>query len=87
MTLDATMHVASCTKLVTAIACLQLVEMGKLSLDDPKDVENYAPEVTNVKIVYRENEIFKFRAPAKKITLRMLLNHTSGYGLAVLPPL
>lgn len=32
--------IASCTKLVTAIACMQLVEQGKVKLDD--DASQYA---------------------------------------------
>lgn len=40
MTLDTLFYLASCTKLVTAIAALQLVEQGKLRLDDPDQVSN-----------------------------------------------
>jgi CubicO group peptidase (beta-lactamase class C family) len=38
MTLDTIFYIASCTKLVTVIAALQLVEQGKLRLDDPEQV-------------------------------------------------
>lgn len=34
--------IASCTKLITAIAAMQLVEQGKLELDDAEQVEIYA---------------------------------------------
>jgi CubicO group peptidase (beta-lactamase class C family) len=40
MTLDTMFYIASCTKLVTTIAALQLVELGKLHLDEPKQVCN-----------------------------------------------
>jgi CubicO group peptidase (beta-lactamase class C family) len=34
MTLDSIFWIASCTKMITGIACMQLVEQGKLWLDD-----------------------------------------------------
>lgn len=83
MTSDTITHILSCTKLVTAIAVLQLVETGKISLDDPAMVVKHLPEVAAAKVVNREDGIFKFRAPRNKITVRMLLNHTSGYGYSV----
>jgi CubicO group peptidase (beta-lactamase class C family) len=43
MTLDTIFYIASCTKLVTAIAALQLVEQGKLHLDDPEQVCGPSP--------------------------------------------
>lgn len=43
MTLDHTFWIASCTKMITGIACMQLVEQGKLALDDVELVEKIAP--------------------------------------------
>ena len=43
MTMDNVFWIASCTKIVTGIACMQLVEQGKLSLDDSDQVEKLAP--------------------------------------------
>ena len=43
MTLDHTFWIASCTKMITGIACMQLVEQGKLALDDGDLVEKLAP--------------------------------------------
>lgn len=43
MTNDTVFWIASCTKMITGIACLQLVEEGKLSLDDVDIVEKLAP--------------------------------------------
>ncbi len=40
--------IASCTKLITAIAVLQLVEQGKVKLDD--SVEKILPELANLKM-------------------------------------
>ena len=39
MDLDSVFWIASCTKMVGGIACLQLVEQGKLSLDDGDQAE------------------------------------------------
>ncbi|PKL41261.1 MAG: hypothetical protein CVV44_01100 [Spirochaetae bacterium HGW-Spirochaetae-1] len=57
--------VASFTKTFTALAALQLVERGKMSLDEP--VNNYYP-------AYLEND----QLVTRQITLRDLLTHTSG---------
>lgn len=43
MTMDSVFWIASCTKMITGIACMQLVEQGKLSLDDAELVEKLAP--------------------------------------------
>jgi CubicO group peptidase (beta-lactamase class C family) len=34
MTMDSVFWIASCTKMIGGIACMQLAEQGKLSLDD-----------------------------------------------------
>lgn len=64
--LSATPHtlygIGSVTKSFTAIAILQLMEKGKLHLDDP--VEKYAP--------------LKLRAFKERVTIHHLLTHTSG---------
>jgi hypothetical protein len=49
ITLDSVFHIASCTKLITGIACMQLIEQGKLSLDDPKLVYTICPELERMK--------------------------------------
>lgn len=43
MTLDNVFWIASCTKMITGVACMQLVEQGKLALDDADQVEKLAP--------------------------------------------
>jgi beta-lactamase class A len=43
MTADHVFWIASCTKMITGIACMQLVEQGKLRLDDVDLVEKLAP--------------------------------------------
>jgi hypothetical protein len=43
MTLDNVFWIASCTKMITGVAAMQLVEQGKLALDDVDLVEKLAP--------------------------------------------
>ena len=77
MTLDTVFWVASCTKMITGIAAMQLVEQGKLSLDDVEQVERLAPELKAVKVLEKSAD-GKLSLVDKKqgITLRMLLTHT-----------
>jgi len=83
MTTDTVGFIASCTKLVTAIAILQLVEKGQTSLDDPEVVAKILPEIAALKILEGTAPNFTYRSPTKKITLRMLLDHSSGLSYAV----
>lgn len=57
---------------------MQLVEQGKLALDDADLVERYCPELKTVRILKGCDENGKAETVAKKnrITLRMLLSHT-----------
>jgi CubicO group peptidase (beta-lactamase class C family) len=64
---------ASCTKLVTAIACMQLVEQGKLALDDGDQLETLCPYLRSVQVVELDGSRVD---KCQKITLRMLLTHT-----------
>ena len=66
--------IASMTKAITSVAILQLVESGKISLDD--SVSKYIPEIRDLKIITETN----FKEPVKAITIRNLLSHTSGIG-------
>jgi len=58
-------YIGSCTKSFTALAAMQLVEQGKLDLDAP--VQRYLPWFEVVDAV-----------ASAQITVRHLLNHTSG---------
>ncbi|KAK9894040.1 beta-lactamase/transpeptidase-like protein [Cystobasidium minutum MCA 4210] len=70
MTTDTAFAIYSCTKMLAAIALMQLVEQGKVKLDDP--VENILPEIKDIKMLDGSE-------PKNKITLRMLLTHTAGF--------
>ncbi|KAI0833159.1 beta-lactamase/transpeptidase-like protein [Hypoxylon sp. FL0890] len=76
MTLDNTFWIASCTKMVTGFAVMQLVEKGQLSLDDAAQVERLCPELKDIKILKDDGT---FEEKKNGITLRKLLTHTSGF--------
>ncbi|KAK7955352.1 beta-lactamase/transpeptidase-like protein [Apiospora saccharicola] len=79
MTLDSIYYIASCTKLLTGIVVMQLVEQGKLQLDDADQLETLCPELKHLKVLRPDGS---FEAKKNRITLRMLLNHTAGFGYA-----
>lgn len=77
MTLDNIFWIASCTKMLTGFACMQLVEQGILQLDDGNQTEQLCPELKQLKVL-RPDGTFEDKKNA--ITLRMLLTHTAGFG-------
>lgn len=87
MTTDTVFWMASCTKMITGIACMQLVEQGKLALDDVQQVEKIAPELKEVKVLAGDLKSgFRLVDKERGITLRMLLNHTGYYPPPPPPP-
>ena len=48
MTVDSMFRIASMTKAVTSVALMQLVEQGKLGVDDPAD--KYLPELSKLPV-------------------------------------
>jgi CubicO group peptidase (beta-lactamase class C family) len=72
------------TKPITAIGVMILLQEGKLSLDDP--VEKHLPEFSGQMMLgYQQGDSYIARRPARPITLRDLLTHTSGLPDAPLP--
>jgi CubicO group peptidase (beta-lactamase class C family) len=71
-------RVASMIKLLTSVAAMQLVEAGKLGLDDP--AERLDPTLASQQVLLGFDEKGKpqLRPAHKPITLRNLLSHTSG---------
>ncbi|GAA5825923.1 hypothetical protein JCM11251_000055 [Rhodosporidiobolus azoricus] len=70
----------SCTKLVGSLAAMQLVEQGRIALDD--DASEYVPELKEVKIFKRwdqDKDEPVLEENEEKITVRQLLTHTSGF--------
>jgi methyl acetate hydrolase len=79
MSSDTVFAIASMTKLLTSIAAMQLVERGKLSLDEPAariDPTLDAPQVLDG---FDAKGAPQLRPARKPITLRHLLTHTSGF--------
>jgi len=78
MSLDTVFWLLSMTKAVTATACMQLVEQGKLQLDEP--VGKLMPELASPKVLegFDASGAPKLRPATRAITLRHLLTHTSG---------
>lgn len=74
------MELFSQTKLITSIAVLQLVDRGLVSLDSEEDIEKYLPELQVLEILtgYGDDGKPTTIKPKGKITLRMLMSHTSG---------
>ena len=76
---DAMFRIASMTKPITSVALMQLVEQGKISLDDP--AEKYLPELKNPKVITSfdaKTGDYELRPASKPATVRNFLTHTSG---------
>ena len=76
---DSIFGIASMTKTVTTIAVMQLVERGKVKLDEP--ASTYLPELARVQVLegFDESGKAKLRPPKSPVTVRQLLTHTSGF--------
>jgi CubicO group peptidase (beta-lactamase class C family) len=75
---DDIFRIYSMSKTITAVAVLILFEEGKLSLDDP--VAQYLPELGAMRVLAGGTaDAPQWRAPARPLTLRHLLTHTSGF--------
>ena len=79
MTADSVVWIASMTKAITGACAMQLVEQGKLSLDD--DIAGLLPELGRVQVLegFGADGQPRLRAPKRGITLRQLLTHTAGF--------
>jgi methyl acetate hydrolase len=79
MSADTVFSIASMTKLLTAVAAMQLVERGRLKLDEPAARLDPALESPQVLDGFDAQGRPQLRAARKPITLRNLLTHTSGF--------
>ncbi|MDO9714128.1 serine hydrolase domain-containing protein [Paracraurococcus lichenis] len=79
MTPDTVFRIASMTKAVTSVAAMQLVEQGKLRLDDP--VPNIDPALGTPQVLegFDASGAPRLRAARRPITLKHLLTHTAGF--------
>ena len=79
MTTDTVFRIASMTKAVTGAAAMQMVEQGKLDLDQPAG--EILPFLANPKVLlgYDGKGNAVLRAACGVVTLRKLLTHTAGF--------
>ena len=78
MTLDTLFFIASMAKAVTAVAAMQLVEQGRVRLDEP--LGERAPELASMQVLdgFDDDGQVKLRPARGPITLCQLLTHTAG---------
>src|SRR5260221_8905911 len=76
---DALFRIASMTKPVTSVALMQLVEQGRLGLEDP--AEKYLPELAGLKVFESFDAAtgaYRLRPASRPATAKHFLTHTSG---------
>jgi methyl acetate hydrolase len=79
VTADSIFAISSMTKAITTVAALQLVEQGKVKLDEP--VSQYLPQLSKLEVLEgfdSETGKPKLRPARTPVTLKHLLTHTSG---------
>ncbi len=82
MTLETIFSIASMTKPVTAVAAMQLVESGELSLDAP--MSTYLPEFEAKPVLLAvENGTPRYSTERHDPTLRQLMSHSSGFAYSI----
>ncbi|WP_204848133.1 serine hydrolase domain-containing protein [Rhodopila globiformis] len=83
VTADSLFWIASMTKAITATAAMQLVEQGKLQLDEP--IGKLLPDLQSPKVLegFDASGAPKLRPAKRPITLRHLLTHTAGFTYAI----
>jgi len=86
MSTDTVFRIASMVKLLTSVAALQLVERGKLKLDEPAG--EIDPTLASVQVLtgFDTKGVPQLHPPQKPITLRNLLTHTSGFSYLLWDP-
>jgi CubicO group peptidase (beta-lactamase class C family) len=78
MQADTIVRIYSMSKVVTAVAALQLFEENRFTLDAP--VAQWLPELKDLKVFEGGTASAPQCVPAKTpVTVRMLLNHTAGF--------
>src|SRR5215469_1309319 len=86
MTLDTIFRLASMTKAVTSVTAMQLVEQGRLQLDQP--IGNVLPELSAPQVLdgFDDAGAPRLRPAKRPITLHHLLTHTAGFGYETWDP-
>jgi methyl acetate hydrolase len=76
---DALFRIASMTKPITSVALMQLVEQGRVGLDEP--AEKYLPELRGLQVITSFDPAtgaYQVRPAASAPTVKHFLTHTSG---------
>ena len=83
VTADSVFWIASMTKAITATAAMQLVEQGKLSLEQP--MGKLLPQLESPKVLvgFDASGAPQLRPAKRPITLRHLLTHTAGFTYSI----
>ncbi len=87
MTVDSIFRIASMTKPITSVAVMQLVESGRVKLDE--SAATYLPELSQVQVLDEFDATTgkaKLRSPHALPTVRQLLTHTSGFAYEFFDP-
>jgi methyl acetate hydrolase len=79
MSTDTIFRIASMVKLLTSVAALQLVERGKLELDEPAGKIDPTLASPQILVGFDVKDVPKLRPAQEPLTLRNLLTHTSGF--------
>src|SRR6185295_11068175 len=79
MTPDTVFRIASMTKAITSVAAMQMVEQGKLKLDEP--LPSIDPTLASPQVLegFDASGAPRLRPAKRPITLRHLLTHTAGF--------
>jgi len=79
VTVDTLFRAASMTKAITTVGALQLIEAGRLGLD--QEVASILPEFAELPVLEGfDGDAPRLRPQASAATVRHLLTHTSGHG-------
>jgi len=80
MTTDTVFFLASCTKALTGVALMQLVEEGRVTLD--QRAREFVPEIADIQVLedFGADGEPRLRKPRSDITIDQLMLHTAGFG-------
>ncbi len=76
MSTESIFRIASQTKAIVSVAFLQLVDQGKIGLDDP--IEKYIPSFKIQQVAIVEKDSIRLVNKNRSVTIRDLLSHQSG---------
>ncbi|HEX9185271.1 MAG TPA: serine hydrolase domain-containing protein, partial [Burkholderiales bacterium] len=81
MRMDSIFRIYSMTKPIVSVVAMQLVEEGRIGLDDP--VSRYMPDLKGLKVGVEKDGKLEIVPTQREMTVRDLLRHTSGFTYGV----